>query len=287
MKPEQAQVTERRTSGRYAAVWVLGCVLAGGGAVGMLINGAMPRPPLRPDALAAASPPSAPASPLQTRPAVAAAPVRTGDLSWNSLTTAQRQALKPLQRDWAGIDTARRLKWLEIAQRYRHMSPQEQTRLHQRMREWARLSPKERNKARLTFREARGLSPQERQDRWNAYLALPAPQRQQLASEASRPPPGPKSGVRGTIANSDTRKSNIVPNPLHLPAPQPVAIASARARPGATTVPLSQQPTTTWHQQTGLPKIVALPGFIDRNTLLPRVGPQGLGAKQAAPEPNR
>jgi hypothetical protein len=40
------------------------------------------------------------------------------------------------------------------------------------------------------------------------------------------------------------------------------------------------------HQQTGLPKIAATPGFVDPVTLLPRRGPQGAAAVEVpAPAP--
>src|SRR4029453_3048865 len=45
---------------------------------------------------------------------------------------------------------------------------------------------------------------------------------------------------------------------------------------------MSRRPTPPAHQQTGLPKIAATPGFVDRSTLLPQRGPQGAAARGAA-----
>jgi hypothetical protein len=55
-----------------------------------------------------------------------------------------------------------------------------------------------------------------------------------------------------------------------------------QAKPGATTTPLSARPSPPLHQQAGLPKVAATPGFVDTKTLLPQRGPQG-----AATEPRR
>ena len=51
-----------------------------------------------------------------------------------------------------------------------------------------------------------------------------------------------------------------------------------QAGPGATTTMVSKLPTPPPHQQIGLPKIAASPGFVDRATLLPQRGPQGAAA---------
>ena len=55
-----------------------------------------------------------------------------------------------------------------------------------------------------------------------------------------------------------------------------------QAKPGATTTPLSARPSPPLHQQAGLPKVAATPGFVDSKTLLPQRGAQG-----AATEPRR
>ena len=60
---------------------------------------------------------------------------------WKRLSATQRSALAPLEREWSGLDAARQLKWLEIAERFPAMSPDERARMQQRMAEWAKLSP--------------------------------------------------------------------------------------------------------------------------------------------------
>jgi len=51
---------------------------------------------------------------------------------------------------------------------------------------------------------------------------------------------------------------------------------------GATTNLVSRPATPPLHQQAGLPKVAASPGFVDSATLLPRRGAQG--AATLAPE---
>ena len=193
----------------------------------------------------------------------------------------------PLQNDWASIDGPRKSKWLDIAARYPKLPPSEQERLQARMSEWARMTPSERARARLNYQEVKQLPQQERQDRWQAYQALPEDQRQALAtrSSADTQPKAPKPGHKPPPEASVKR--NIVPNPsLSSDGPtRPVAPTVVQASPGATTTLVTRQPTPPAHQQAGMPKIAATPGFVDRNTLLPKRGPQGAGVRPAASAP--
>src|SRR5579862_3494581 len=76
-------------------------------------------------------------------------PRAEGGVRWQNLTTAQQQALGPLEHEWPTIEPARKQKWLAIAARFNSLPPEERTRISQRMTEWARLSPTERGEARL------------------------------------------------------------------------------------------------------------------------------------------
>lgn len=288
---------------------VLGCGLAraaeapepAASAPAAALSEPLPAPP----AAASASPGTAPPAPSDSMPAMPSAapvpspapaaavppsrsrPAAAGGPAWSSLSAAQRNALRPLQREWAEIDAARKQKWLEVAQRFPQLAPQEQARLHTRMAQWVRMSPEERRNARLTFQEAQQLPPQVRQDRWAEYLALSELERQQLAEQAQRHqerPPRPAG--RGTIAGSSFAKTNIVPQPLQaVPPPQPVTPAALRAGLGATTLPLRQVPQPPPHLKPGQPKIMATPEHVDPRTLAPRVGPQAVGRTARKPEP--
>ena len=203
--------------------------------------------------------------------------------AWSDLTPAERQALRPLEHDWAGIDAPRRQKWRELASRFDRMSPEERGRVQQRMSEWVNLSPRERNEARQNYQGARQLSPAERQQRWDAYRALPEEQRRSLAERAQ----AEAAAGRGTRAQppGEGGKSNTVPSTLRdAPRPRAVAPSVMQAKPGATTTPLSARPSPPLHQQPGLPKVAATPGFVDSKTLLPQRGPQG-AATEPRPEP--
>jgi len=203
--------------------------------------------------------------------------------AWASLTPTQRAALAPLQRDWASIDAARREKWLEVASRFPTMPPDERQRVRERMAEWARMSPAERTRARLQFQEARQFSPQDRQARWEAYQALPEERRRELQQRASPPVAARDADAKGVAAIVSGTKRNIVTPPKATPA-RPVTPTVVQARPGATTTLMSQPRLPPAHHQTGLPKIAATEGFVDKDTLLPRRGPQGAATLSPAPE---
>ena len=214
---------------------------------------------------------------------------------WRDLKPPQQAALKPLERDWPGMDGPQKQKWLQLAVRFPKMSTPEQERVQARMADWAKLTPQERGQARLNFEEARQFPGQDRQARWDAYQALPAEQKRQLAARAAPAPaavaapvvavdPARKSGTadgrpdRPDKAARDAAlaKSNIVPNPAFANRPRPVSPTLVRASPGATTTVISKRSTPPSHQQTGLPKIAATPEFVDQKTLLPQRGPQGV-----------
>ncbi|MCW5659447.1 MAG: DUF3106 domain-containing protein [Burkholderiaceae bacterium] len=213
-------------------------------------------------------------------------PIQSAGPSWQSLTPQQRAALAPLQKDWSSIDDSRKAKWLDIAARYPKLPPSEQQRLHARMSEWAQMTPSERGRARLNYREAKQLPNQERQDKWQAYQALPEEQRRALATRGKSAPPPKAPPSRAKPPPELSAKRNIVPNPSHSAGPmRPVAPTVVQSSPGATTTLVTRQPAPPAHQQAGMPKITATPGFVDRNTLLPKRGPQGAGVRSAASAP--
>jgi hypothetical protein len=211
---------------------------------------------------------------------------------WRDLRPNQREALKPLENDWHTIDANRKQKWVEIADRFGSIPPAERVRIQERMTEWAKMSPLQRGQVRLQFQEAQRIAPQDRQAQWEAYQALPAEQKQQLANRAAGPAPVPVSAAdprkaarpaaRGERAAE--AKSNIVPNPSHAEPPHAVAPTVVQAGPGVSTTLISRRPAPPAHQQTGLPKIAATPGYVNSTTLLPQRGPQG-AATRPAPAP--
>lgn len=209
----------------------------------------------------------------------AGAPVEEG-LRWNQLSADQRNHLAPLERSWPALSATRKMRWIEVSQRLPSMPEAERARVRQRMEEWAALSPAERVRARIQFQEAKQIDSSQRRAQWEAYQALPPERRQELA--ATRVPPVPPANSGGQAAAAGVRSEmpssrhglNITPNPAFAKPPRPVSASTVQARPGATTRPLNQPATPPAHQQVGLPKITAASNFIDKNTLLPRRGPQ-------------
>jgi len=199
--------------------------------------------------------------------------------AWAELTPAQKQVLAPLERDWGQIDPARRDKWMKVADRYATMPPDERSRLQARMSDWSRMTPAERSRARLQFQEAKQVSPAERRAKWQSYQALPEGERRALGLQA-RPAATSAAGDAGTdpAADAIVGKKNLVQTTA-TPRARAVTATSQQARPGATTTPMTARGLPPAHNQAGLPKIVATPGFVDQATLLPKRGPQGAAAR--------
>jgi hypothetical protein len=199
--------------------------------------------------------------------------------SWRSLSPAQKNALRPLEREWGSIDATRKVKWLDIANKFPSMPPAEQARIQARMEDWAKLTPPERGQARMNYKEAQRVPAQERKDKWEAYKALPPDQQKQLAARAVPPARKPSADP---APDTPATKSNVVPNSSYAPRPKAVAPTVAQAQPGATTNLINKRASPPAHQPAGLPKIAVTPGFVDQATLLPKRGPQGAATRSAA-----
>lgn len=200
---------------------------------------------------------------------------------WNSLSPAQRGVLAPLATDWRQMAPAQQQKWLEVANRYGAMPPEERDRVQQRMSEWSRLSASERARTRLNFQEARQLSPAERQQQWEAYRALPPDQRRALAERAQQTKGAPTAAARRSTSATSPEKSSVVRSSALAP-PTPVGPTVVQRGSGATTNLVSKPAKPPLHQQVGLPKVAATPGFVDAETLLPQRGAQGAAARAPA-----
>jgi len=215
-------------------------------------------------------------------PAKAAKPAAEQGVRWQELKPAQQTLLKPLEREWAGIGAQHKQKWIEMSARFPTMPPAEQSRIQERMTEWARLTPQQRSQARLNFQEAKQVPATDRKARWDAYQALPPEEKRRLAARAA-PAASSTADADSRAATRDSQaKSNIVPNPALTARPKVIAPVVVQASPGATTSPITKRPTPPMHQQAGLPKIAATPGFVDKATLLPQRGPQGAAVRSAA-----
>ena len=205
--------------------------------------------------------------------------------AWATLTPQQQQTLAPLHREWLSIDGTQKQKWIEVAAKFPSMPTDERQRVQTRMADWARLTPTERAGARMQFQEVRRLPADERQARWQAYQALSPEERGKLAQSAKPAVRAASSADAQAKLRSTSEVQNGKRNMVRAPAPAPtrvVAPTMVQAKPGATTTNMSTRSPTPSHNQPGLPKIAATPGFVDRATLLPRRGPQGAAVRAAA-----
>lgn len=190
--------------------------------------------------------------------------------TWDDLTPTQQGLLAPLARDWATISVSQRSKWLSASRTMATLPPAELVRVQERMRDWARLSPAERVNARIGFQVAKQVDAEQRQAKWEAYQALPPEERQALTDKAvarRQAQAAPRKAAKSMEAKP---KSNIVPAAPKLLPPVPVTPGLVQARPGATTVLISRNPTLPQHLLAGEAKVVADPALVDPKTLLPR-----------------
>lgn len=125
----------------------------------------------------------APAAPAAA--ATAVTPVSTAKPLWKELTKPQQLALEPLLGEWDKMDLPRKQKWLEIANRFASMKPDEQQRVHERMREWLKLTPEERRLARENYTLSKKIGKGEKTAQWEQYQALPEEEKRRLAAEAA------------------------------------------------------------------------------------------------------
>lgn len=214
----------------------------------------------------------------QVKPAASQAPSPVSTASgpsWTSLTPGQRLALAPLERDWPGIEEPRKTKWLELAQHFHKLPPEEQLRVQQRMTEWARMSPAQRGRARLNFQESKQFTAQEKQEHWQTYQALSAEQRKALANVPR---------ADGSTAKVSAMPASAAGNPASRLV-KPISPTVVQAKPGATTTLMTKTPQSRPEQRLGQPVISAQPGQVDSSTLLPRSGPQAAKAASSTGSP--
>lgn len=219
-----------------------------------------------PSALVAPAP-AAPASSVKL-PAVSAL---TEVPNWKSLTPAQQQLLAPLARDWDRLSANQRTKWLNAAPLLASLHPAELERLHERMRDWSKLTPDERRDARIAYQFAKQMDAEKRREKWEVYQALPPEKRHELAEKAAARKralaAAPAASARGLNAQP---KSNLVPAAPKLRTQVPVNGSVIQARPGASTVLITQAPALPAHHVAGEAKVVADPALVNAKTLLPK-----------------
>src|SRR5450830_64697 len=100
--------------------------------------------------------------------------------SWNELTPAQQQALAPLAGEWNKMEQGRKEKWLVISKKFAAMNPEEQNRLHERMRDWIKLTPTQRRAVRENYARAKKLNAEKKSAQWQQYQQLSEEQKKKL-----------------------------------------------------------------------------------------------------------
>ncbi|WP_426078906.1 DUF3106 domain-containing protein [Janthinobacterium sp. PSPC3-1] len=185
------------------------------------------------------APPAAPAAtPVPAlKPAAPAVPVKNaGKLQWASLSRAQQAALQPLAGEWNKLDAPRKQKWLDIANRFASMKPDEQARVHERMRDWIKLTPEQRRTVRENYARAKKIDPSQKSAQWEQYQQLPEEQKKKLAAEAV-----PK---KVPVTRPDIRPPAVitVPPAPTVPVPAPAVPVTVPAAPVVTPATPSSLP---------------------------------------------
>jgi hypothetical protein len=168
---------------------------------------------------------------------------------WANLSHPQQVALEPLAAEWNRMEGIRKQKWLEIANRFSSMTPDEQARVHERMRDWIKMTPEERRVVRENYTRTKKIDPDQKSQKWEQYQQLPEEQKKELAAQAASarakkqianlptqaqskvktvapikrsPAPAPAACAPGTVKNTAAATPPCVPAPGAGPAPAPV-----------------------------------------------------------------
>lgn len=149
---------------------------------------------------------------------------------WKDLTPVQQQALEPLVGEWDKMEGLRKKKWLEVANRYSSMGPDEQQRLHERMREFITLTPEQRRQVRQTYARTQKLDPSEKSAQWEQYQQLPEEQKQKLAAAAN---------AKKQVANLPTPSQSKVKTVPPIKAGVIIPAAGGQSIPAATPTPVT------------------------------------------------
>ncbi|MBC7454747.1 MAG: DUF3106 domain-containing protein [Massilia sp.] len=220
----------------------------------------------------AQAPVAAPAA-VPPKPAPAKIAQKTLDKPlWSNLTRAQQTALAPIADEWDQADGVRKQKWLDIANRFASMKPDEQARVHARMRDLFKMTPEERRVVRENYTRAKKIDPSQKSEEWEKYQQLPDEKKKQLAEEAANArakkqvanlPSPAQSSVKtvapikstapvlaecgpGTVKNSAALTSPCLPisvlAPAPVPAPTSVPVPAATGTAAAPPTPPSPTP---------------------------------------------
>lgn len=120
--------------------------------------------------------------------------------AWDDLTAAQKEALAPLAERWSVLSEPQKRHWLNLAATFQSLPHHERAKMVERMTEWANLSIQQRNQARFNYAATSRLPPDSKRAKWEAYQALSAEERHQLAAHAAPKPTGAATALRPSAA---------------------------------------------------------------------------------------
>jgi hypothetical protein len=150
--------------------------------------------------------------------------------------------LAPLAKDWAGLSSDRKQKWLVFATKFQKMKPADQKRALEKMDEWVKLTPEQRLSARESYIRSNNLEPDLRAQKWQEYQQLSDEQKAQLASHHDK-----KKLITNLPTPAESKEKKL--QPLKTPskpatslaatptASQPVATPVATDAPAPVTAP--------------------------------------------------
>ena len=147
-------------------------------------------------------------------------------IPWNSLSTAQKQALGPLSNEWATMSQDRQKKWLLFADKFQKMTPEDQARTQGKMADWFKLTPEQRLAARENYIRSNKLQPDQRTQKWEEYQQLSEEQKARLASHEK------KKLITNLPTPAESKEQKL--QPLKTPK-KPVTAATTASQPGAVT----------------------------------------------------
>jgi hypothetical protein len=128
------RMTGVNISTRFRAALAGGAVLA----LAIAASWAAARQTATPAPVPAPAPPAAAVAPL-VKPVLPAAKPGAASakpmapVMWKNLTPPQQVALAPLMAEWDKMEANRKQKWLEVANKFASMKPEEQQRVHVNM----------------------------------------------------------------------------------------------------------------------------------------------------------
>ncbi|OWY35821.1 DUF3106 domain-containing protein [Herbaspirillum aquaticum] len=267
--------TPVKATARFSRIALALAVLAGGLSCAWTVAQNAPATAPAPSATPAAAPAPA-ASPAATAPVTGASGTATAPaapaaahanksagkgaarkpenkLAWANLSPTQHQALEPLTGEWPRMSELQKEKWLEIGKRYAKMKPEEQQRLHERMRDWVKLTPAERSAARTNYARAKKLDAEEKHEQWAKYQQLSEEQKKKLAESklpkrVAKLPTSPSAAAPTIQLPAEALDRSLPVTPAQLPAPAaapaPAQAPGSQATPVPAIAPTASTPAT-------------------------------------------